>query len=73
MKSMWFYIRKNAKKAQKDIADEFGCSISYIHKIESGKGKMPVKYQIYYLKLRNTEEDKIIINYLEKGLNKWAI
>lgn len=73
MKSMWFYIRKNANKTQQEIADEFYCSRQYIHKIESGKDSMPINYQIYYLKLRNTDEDKIIIKYLERELNKWAI
>lgn len=73
MKSMWFYIRKNARKTQKDVANDFGCSVSYIHKIESGKDKMPVKFQIYYLKMRNAEEDKIVIEYLERGLEGWNV
>lgn len=73
MKSMWFYIRKKSNKTQQDIADEFGVSRQYICKIESGKDKMPINFQIYYLKLRNSDEDKIIIEYLERELKKWII
>ena len=65
-KSMWFNIRKNANLRQQDVADEFNVSKQYIHKIEMGEYMMPIKYQIYYLSLRNSDEDKIIINYLKE-------
>lgn len=66
MKSMWFNIRKNANLTQQDIANKFNVSRQYIHKIEMGEYVMPIKYQIYYLSLRNSDEDKIIIEYLKE-------
>ena len=69
-KSMWHTIRKNAGKTLNDIATEFKVSRQYISAIENGKYIMPIKYQIYYLSLRNTDEDKIIIEYLKELLKK---
>lgn len=69
MKSMWYEIRKKAGLSQNDVAKQFGVSKQYIHIIEMGKYTMPIKYQIYYLSLRNSDEDKIIIEYL-KELNE---
>lgn len=66
MKSMWYEIRKNVGLSQSDIAKQFGVSRQYIHRIEMGKYIMPIKYQIYYLSLRNSDEDKIIIEYLKE-------
>lgn len=68
MKSMWFQIRKSCDKkiTQKDIANKFNVSVQYIQKIECGDIYMPIKYQIYYLSLRNSEEDKIVIEYLKE-------
>lgn len=66
MKSMWYKIRKNAGLTLQNVADEFNVSKQYIHSIEMGKYTMPIKYQIYYLSLRNSDEDKIIIEYLKE-------
>lgn len=69
-KSMWHIIRKNAGKTLNNVATEFNVSRQYISEIESGKYMMPIKYQIYYLSLRNTDEDKIIIEYLKELLKE---
>lgn len=66
MKSMWYKIRKNVGLTLQNVADEFNVSKQYIHSIEMGKYIMPIKYQIYYLSLRNSDEDKIIIEYLKE-------
>ena len=70
MKSMWFEMRKKAGKTQRDIANEFGVSTQYVQKIECGEANMPIKYQIYYLSLRNEESDKKIIEYLKELQSK---
>lgn len=69
MMSMWSNIRKNAKLTLQDIANEFKVSRQYIHQIETGRYMMPIKYQIYYLSLRDSDEDKIIIEYLKEFQN----
>lgn len=48
------------------LLEEFGVSKQYIGRIETGRIKAPIKYQIYYLKLRNAESDKNIIRFLEE-------
>lgn len=67
-KSMWYKIRKDAKLTLQDVAEKFNVSRQYIHKIECGETRMPPKYQIYYLSLRNEDSDKIIIEYLKEFL-----
>jgi transcriptional regulator with XRE-family HTH domain len=69
-KSMWYEIRKNAKLTLQNVADYFNVSKQYIHKLEYGETRMPPKYQIYYLSLRNSDEDKIVIEYLKELENK---
>ena len=64
--SMWAKIRKNSGKTMQQIANEFKVTRQYINQIEKGKYMMPIKYQIYYLSLRNSDEDKIIIEYLKE-------
>ena len=66
MKSMWYEIRKKAGLSQSDIAKQFNVRKQYISQLELGQYTMPIKYQIYYLSLRNSDEDKIIIEYLKE-------
>ena len=66
MHSLWYKIRKEAGLKQADVARKFKVSRQYINRIEMGVIKAPIKYQIYYLKLRNCENDKMIINFLEE-------
>ena len=70
MKSMWYYIRKEAGLKQKHIAKKFNVSAQFVSKIERGEYPMPIKFQIYYLSLRNNDTDKIIIEYLQELENK---
>lgn len=65
--SMWETIRRNAKITQEEMAKKLGVSRVSVNRYEKGKSSIPVKHQIEYLKLRNSDEDKIIINYL-KGM-----
>lgn len=69
MKSMWFEIRTNAGLSQEQVAKYFKASKQYVSQLENGKYMMPVKYQIYYLSLRNTPEDRIVIKHLKKLQN----
>lgn len=66
MRSMWYQIRENAGLSQSEIARQFNVRRQYIFQLENGECKMPIKYQIYYLSLRNSDEDKIIIKYLKE-------
>ena len=68
MDSMWKKIRQEKGVKVSQIAKEFNVSKQYINKFERGICAIPVRFQIYYLKLRNTDEDKIIINYLEERI-----
>lgn len=69
-KSMWRQIREENKEnlSQSDVAKKFNISRQSINAYENGKAPMPKKLQIYYLGLRGTKEDKIIIKYLEEEL-----
>lgn len=63
---MWKEIRKQSGLTQREIALKFGKRKQEVTRYENGKFKMPYEMQIYYLKLRNNEEDKIVIKYLER-------
>lgn len=65
--TMWQMLRKEySDKTLQDIADEFGVTVSAISQFETGRRSMPTKMKIYYLKLRNNEKDKIIIEYIKE-------
>jgi len=66
MKSMWYEIRKKAGLTQNDVAKQFGVSKQYIWNLENGITSMPKKYQIFYLSLRNSDSDKMVIEYLKE-------
>lgn len=66
MKSMWYEIRKKVGLTQNDVAKQFGVSKQYIWNLENGITSMPKKYQIFYLSLRNSDSDKMIIEYLKE-------
>ena len=72
-KSMWYQIRKKAGLSQVDVATHFGVSKQYIWNLENGVTSMPKKYQIYYLSLRNSDSDKMIIEYLKELENKKGV
>ena len=62
-------VRNKLMEAAKKTAlamdyDEYG--LCFVIQFENGECKMPIKYQIYYLSLRNSNEDKIIIEYLKE-------
>lgn len=65
-KSMWYEIRKKAGLTQNDVAKQFGVSKQYIWNLENGVTSMPKKYQIFYLSLRGTDKDKMVIEYLKE-------
>lgn len=69
-KSMWYQIRKKSGLTQNDIAKQFGVSKQYIWNLENGVTSMPKKYQIFYLSLRGTDKDKMVIEYLKELENK---
>lgn len=62
---MWKELRKNAGFSQEEFAKKVGYSQTRISQYESGYRTMPKKLQIEYLKLRNNEDDKKIIKFLE--------
>lgn len=62
---MWKEIRKKAGFTQEVFSKKVGYSQSRISQYESGYRTMPKKLQIEYLKLRNNEDDKKIIKFLE--------
>lgn len=69
-KSMWYEIRKKAGLSQIDVARQFGVSKQYIWNLENGVTSMPKKYQIFYLSLRGSDSDQVIIEYLKELNNK---
>ena len=62
---MWKELRKKAGLSQGEFAKKNGYSQARISQYESGYRTMPKKLQIEYLKLRNNEDDKKIIKFLE--------
>lgn len=72
--SMWSKLRKEKGVTQLEIAEEFGIRKSTVSMYENGKRKMPYKMQIKYLKFRNNDKDKILIEYMEgmikNGINR---
>ena len=62
---MWKELRKGAGFTQANFAKKVGYSQARISQYESGYRTMPKKLQIEYLKLRNNEDDKKIIKFLE--------
>jgi DNA-binding transcriptional regulator YiaG len=66
MKSMWKQIRENANLTQSEFGEKIGKSKFMVCQYERGHRKMPDWLQIEYLKLRNNEEDKKIIKFLEE-------
>ena len=67
--SMWKTIRKANRKTQTEVACDLGITKQAINKYENGVSPMPVRVQIYYLQMRNSKTDKIIIDYFKEGLN----
>lgn len=68
-KSIWKKIREEKNISLKEFSLKTKCGVSSIWHFENGDRPMPLRLQIEYLKLRNTEQDKIIIEYLEERLN----
>lgn len=68
--SLWYNIRKDRGITVAEFARKTGYDASNICHFEKGDKPMPMKLQIEYLKLRNTEEDKIIIKYLEERVKE---
>ena len=66
--SMWKTIRKANRKTQVEVACDLGITKQAINKYENGVSPMPVRVQIYYLQMRNSKTDKIIIDYLKEGI-----
>ena len=66
--SMWKTIRKANRKTQVEVACDLGITKQAINKYENGSAPMPVRVQIYYLQMRNSKTDKIIIDYLKEGI-----
>lgn len=66
--SMWAKIRRAEGLTQKEMGERLGLNRMTIYNYEKGNTKMPKEIQIEYLKLRNSDEDKIIINYLKEML-----
>ena len=64
-KSTWTKIRENAGLTKTEFAKKIGSSVQAIWNFENGVRPMPPRFQIEYLKLRNTDKDKVIIEYLE--------
>ena len=62
---MWKKIRQEASLTQTEFAKKNGYSQTRISQYENGYRTMPKKLQIEYLKLRNNEDDKKIIKFLE--------
>lgn len=62
---MWKKLRKEAGLTQVDFSKKTGYSVIRISQYENGYRTMPKKLQIEYLKLRNSEDDKKIIKFLE--------
>ena len=62
---MWKELRKKAGLSQEEFAKKVGYSQTRNSQYESGYRTMPKKLQIEYLKLRNNEDDKKIIKFLE--------
>lgn len=65
---MWKEIRKASGLTQQEMGKRTNYSKNRICQYEKGYRTMPKKLQIEYLKLRNSEEDKIIIEFLEGEL-----
>lgn len=69
-KSTWKTIREQANVSRKQLAENLKCSVSALWHFENGDRPMPPRFQIEYLKLRNTDADKIIIEYLEEFIRR---
>lgn len=66
-KSTWYKLRKEySEYSQKDFAEKLGVKLNTISRWELGSRKIPAYAQIEYLKLRNNEQDQVIIEYLER-------
>ena len=65
----WQGIRKNKGLTVKEVSNDLKCSDKFIYAVESGTRVMPVKGQIYYLKMRGLEIDLINARYLEERFN----
>lgn len=68
--STWERIRVEKGISRKDFSKSVGCAVSSIWHFEKGDRPMPVRLQIEYLKLRNTEKDKIVIEYLKERMGE---
>lgn len=64
---MWKKLRQEAGLTQTEFAEKTKYSQARISQYESGYRTMPKKLQIEYLKLRNSDDDKKIIKFLEGG------
>ena len=60
--------RRSAKITMEEFGKRVGVSKQMICQIEKGIAHCPLKIKIEYLKLNPDENDKIIIEYLEKEL-----
>lgn len=63
-------IREEKGLKVKEVAKDLKCSDKFIYAVESGKRVMPIKGQIYYLKMRGLEIDLINAKYLQERLNE---
>lgn len=66
--SIWKKIRTDKNIKISEFAKKVGYSVQSIWHFERGDRPMPIKLQIEYLKLRNSDKDKIIIDYLIERL-----
>lgn len=67
--TLWQDLRKNyTNYTQTDIGNMVGKSKQYITLYETGKVKMPDKMRAMYLRFRNNKYDKIIADFLERGV-----
>ena len=69
-KSMWKKIREEYGLSMQQFGAKYNYNRQNIWHFEKGDRPMPINLQIEYLKLRNSEQDKIIINYLEERINE---
>lgn len=64
----WKNIRAGAGLTQEQMAEKLGVTRVSVTNYEKGNRRMPDWVQIEYLKLRNNEEDKKIIDYLKERI-----
>lgn len=69
-KSMWKQIREDYGITMSKMGAKCNYSRQNIWNFEKGNRPMPINLQIEYLKLRNTEQDKIIIEYLKERIDE---